>query len=301
MGSPPNAKTMRGPKLFVFINLIVVGVATLLYAADAALRACALSILQDGAMRKLPVFYVLALARIAVMVKLFEWIETKRPKIYGDKRRSLSDSQRRAIYGQILTYVATTDSIQFWYAEQHALPEQESWADAVLEALAFVPKSLCFELIFDLFHYATHWYCHRNAWLYRNVHKRHHLHLHPCALSTFEQDGLDVCLTNFLPMCVTIAIGPRFTLFQLHLQFVYKTYVEVAGHCGLDVQGSSFPQAPMLHEASGVCLEVHDHDLHHTHPHWNFAKRFSVWDKLFGTFRSGRVVARKTMRARQRT
>jgi len=291
---------MRGIILLVIVNLVVVGITTILHAADAQFRECSLTNLGDGVASRLAVFYVLTIARIVVMVKLFEWIETKRSKIYGDKRRTLTDSQRHAIYWQILAYVSTTDAVQFWYAEQRALTEEESWVDAVLEAAAFVPKSLCFELIFDLFHNATHWYCHRNAWLFQNVHKRHHLHLHPCALSTFEQDGLDVVLTNFFPMCVTIAIGPHFTLFQLHLQFVYKTSVEVAGHSGLDVYGSFFPQSPMLHEVSGICLEVHDHDLHHPHSNSNFAKRFSVWDKMFGTFRSGGVEARKAMDLRRR-
>ena len=32
-------------------------------------------------------------------------------------------------------------------------------------------------------------------------------------------------------------------------------------------------------------LYVEDHDIHHSDFNYNFAKRFGVWDRLFGTYR----------------
>ncbi|GLD91767.1 hypothetical protein PINS_up000300 [Pythium insidiosum] len=156
-----------------------------------------------------------------------------------------------------------------------------------MEYLVFVPKSLVFEIVFDFFHFVAHWTCHQISWLYQHVHKRHHWHLHPCALSTYEQDGVDLILTNVLPFIAASRLSPALSPLALHLMFAYKTYVEVAGHSGLEVKGFSFPQLPLVNVFS-ICLRVHDHDLHHTHPKFNFAKRFCIWDKLFRTFRPGK-------------
>ncbi|GAB9475513.1 hypothetical protein Gpo141_00012605 [Globisporangium polare] len=98
----------------------------------------------------------------------------------------------------------------------------------------------------------------------------------------------DLCLTNVLPFFLAVRLGLPLSELQLHLVLAYKTYVEVAGHSGLEIKGFSFPQLPWLNELFPICLRVHDHDLHHAHPKFNFAKRFSLWDKLFGTFRAGR-------------
>ncbi|OWZ17941.1 hypothetical protein PHMEG_0008042 [Phytophthora megakarya] len=224
------------------------------------------------------------------MIKWFNWIATKKSQINGEKRIKLTDEQIKTIYYRILWLVTTTECVSFWFAEKSAVSLQGhiSWQIFLVEYVAFIPKSLVFEVIFDFFHFAMHWVCHYSTWLYKNVHKRHHLHLNPCPLSTYEQDGFDLCLTNVLPFCLAWSLGSSFSTLQLHMLFAYKTYVEVAGHSGLNIKGFSFPQMPLLNSISSICLRVHDHDLHHTHPRWNFAKRFSLWDKLFRTFRPGK-------------
>ncbi|CAI5726560.1 hypothetical protein KXD40_002261 [Peronospora effusa] len=243
----------------------------------------------SGMFVHLIVVYSVSLLRILAMIKWFEWITTKKQPINRDKRVQLTHEQMRSIYYRILWLVVPTECISFWFAQRTAVSVQGSvnWQSFLVEYATFIPKSLLFEVIFDFFHFTMHWVCHYSTWLYRNVHKRHHLHLHPCPLSTYEQDGFDLCLTNVLPFCLAWSLG-SFSDLQLHLLFAYKTYVEVAGHSGLDIKGFSFPQMPLLNSATSLCLRVHDHDVHHTHPRWNFAKRFSLWDKLFRTYRPGK-------------
>jgi sterol desaturase/sphingolipid hydroxylase (fatty acid hydroxylase superfamily) len=229
--------------------------------------------------------YAAVLMRITAMVLWFEWIATIKEKIYGDKRIELTPFERRSIYYRILYVVIPSECVSFSIAQWLTTPSIVSMSSFLMEFLFFIPESLVFEIIFDFFHYVAHWICHKVKWIYMHVHKRHHFHLHPCPLSTYEQDGIDLCLTNVLPLILGISIGFQFSTLQLHLLFAYKTYVEVAGHSGLEIKGFSFPQMPLVN-VFGFCLRVQDHDLHHTHPRWNFAKRFSLWDRLFGTFRS---------------
>jgi sterol desaturase/sphingolipid hydroxylase (fatty acid hydroxylase superfamily) len=64
----------------------------------------------------------------------------------------------------------------------------------------------------------------------------------------------------------------------------YKTMQEIAGHSGKKLKGSSFIPCIWLPRAFGIELYSQDHELHHKLPAWNFSKRFSLWDKVFGTF-----------------
>lgn len=281
----------RRVKFYVLINAFISGIACACYVIVGAV---------DDAQWRWAAVYMTGLLRILAMIKWFEWIQTRKERILGEKRATLTTAQRRTIYRRVLWLVVPTECVSFWFAEWfegHALPALLLSSDAPLatsflsEFALFIPKSLCFELVFDLFHFAAHWYCHANTWLYQHVHKRHHLHLHPCALSTYEQDAFDLCLTNVTPFCLATLLSPPLSALQLQLLFAYKTYVEVAGHSGLEIKGFSFPQMPLVNAATSICLRVHDHDLHHTHPRWNFAKRFSLWDRVFRTFRPGRPLA----------
>lgn len=277
---------LRRIKYYVLINAFICGVAFVSHQIITRVH-------QDLA-ASLVALYGASLLRIVCIITWFNWIATKKPKIYGAKRMQLSSRERYAIYVRVATMVVPTECLSFWLA-QPTLLETAKASDplsVLLEFALFIPKSLLFELIFDFFHFSAHWTCHQISWLYKHVHKRHHMHLHPCPLSTYEQDIIDLCLTNVLPFVLASQLSLPFSAWQLQMLFAYKTYVEVAGHCGLEVKGFSFPQMPLVNLIPLLRLCVHDHDLHHTHPKWNFAKRFSMWDKLFRTFRSGTSLGR---------
>lgn len=275
-------KLLRRIKYYVFINAFICGVAFVSHQI--------LTRIQQDRVSSLIALYGASLLRIVCVVMWFNWIETKKPKIYGAKRMQLSSNERYAIYVRVAMMVVPSECLSFWLVQPTLLeitPKASDSLSMLLELARFIPKSLLFELIFDFFHFATHWACHQIPWLYKHVHKRHHMHLHPCPLSTYEQDVVDLCLTNVLPFVVASQLSLPFSAWQLQMLFAYKTYVEVAGHCGLEVKGFCFPQMPLVSLIPLLRLCVRDHDLHHTHPKWNFAKRFSMWDKLFRTFRPG--------------
>lgn len=156
----------------------------------------------------------------------------------------------------------------------------------------FVPQTFALEVMFDLGHYTAHRLVHSQAWLYKlSGHKIHHSVLHPTAFSTFHQEMIDTLLSNVLPWFSSLLMldrvfKVRFTPNQYLMALGLKTYVEVAGHVGvLNSRATSFPQFVWLPRALGIALQTKDHDLHHTHGgKHNFAKRFTLFDKLFGTY-----------------
>jgi sterol desaturase/sphingolipid hydroxylase (fatty acid hydroxylase superfamily) len=159
------------------------------------------------------------------------------------------------------------------------------------DLLLYIPFSFCYEIVFDFFHYITHRYAHTNTFLYKYVHKRHHMYKYPTSIIAYYQHPLDVFLTNSIPILMSVFllqyIIPKISLIQLCLFFTYKSYVEIAGHSGkITKKASCFPQLMILPKLLKIELYTSDHDLHHTQNNCNYSKRFSIWDKIFGTFRS---------------
>jgi sterol desaturase/sphingolipid hydroxylase (fatty acid hydroxylase superfamily) len=151
------------------------------------------------------------------------------------------------------------------------------------DLLLFIPIAFTSEIIFDLFHYWAHRMSHTNKLLY-SLHKEHHAHRYPTSVTTFYQHPVDLMISNSLPSLLT-ALIVRPSLFQISLLGMYKTFLEIGGHCGKALYPTaSFPQCPWIPKMLDIQLHVEDHNVHHTHVKCNYAKRFSLWDKWFGTY-----------------
>jgi sterol desaturase/sphingolipid hydroxylase (fatty acid hydroxylase superfamily) len=161
------------------------------------------------------------------------------------------------------------------------------------EIIYFIPISFCFEIIFDLFHYLGHRFLH-NKYIYKYLHKKHHKFKHPKAITTFYQDPIDLIITNSIPTILTLCIIPNNSIsyLQFNLITVYKNFIEISGHIGKKTHPTCcFSQFIWLPKLLNIELYAEDHDLHHSSNNCNYSKRFSLWDKLFGTYRSSYHVA----------
>ena len=160
------------------------------------------------------------------------------------------------------------------------------------EVISFVPFSFLFEVIFDLFHYWTHRLLH-NQHIYKYLHKKHHKFKHPTAITTFYQDPIDLLITNSVPTILSLwaisSLSFPLTYFQFHIITVYKSFVEISGHSGKQMYPtSSFSQCIWFPKLLNIELYTEDHDLHHSLNNCNYSKRFSLWDKVFQTYKTSR-------------
>ena len=147
--------------------------------------------------------------------------------------------------------------------------------------------SFIFEIIFDFFHYWTHRISHNNKYLYIYSHKSHHKFRHPISILTFYHNPLDLIITNSIPQYLTLLLFPYLSFFQFNIILTYKTFIEISGHSGKKLYPSgSFTQFIWLPKLLNISLYTEDHDLHHDKSNYNYAKRFSLWDKVFGTYLS---------------
>lgn len=156
------------------------------------------------------------------------------------------------------------------------------FASPTISLLLMAPTLFAFDLVFDFFHYWTHRICH-HPFLYKHVHKTHHA-VYPIEASvTFQHHPLDLLITNTLPLLISIQIIPM-DAYTLTVMFWYKSMQEIGGHTGKELKGSSFIPFVWIPRLLGIALTSRDHEVHHRLPGWNFSKRFSLWDRVFGTF-----------------
>jgi sterol desaturase/sphingolipid hydroxylase (fatty acid hydroxylase superfamily) len=149
----------------------------------------------------------------------------------------------------------------------------------------FIILMFYFEIIFDFFHYWLHRLLHENRFLYRHIHKKHHKFAHPIPILTYYQEPLDLFLSNTIPTVLTLMFSPSMSLFEFNVILVCKTCVEVSGHAGRRLYPShSFSNCVWLPRIFGIQLYTEDHDKHHSINNCNYGKRFSLWDRVFGTY-----------------
>lgn len=152
----------------------------------------------------------------------------------------------------------------------------------------FIPYSFVVEVLFDFFHYWTHRMAHRHRRLYAWVHGTHHHHPHPTVYTTYAMDAADILWSNTLPWMLALYLAPfSISVLQLHFMLVYKEFIEISGHCGKRLYpNGSFVQCIWWPRWWGIQLHSEDHHLHHVNPRVNFGKRFSLWDRVFGTYQA---------------
>jgi methylsterol monooxygenase len=161
----------------------------------------------------------------------------------------------------------------------------EDKCDYIIDISTFIIISFYFEILFDLFHYSSHLLLHRVPYFYKNIHKIHHKFKYPSCITAFYQHPLDMVLTNMIPTILTIYIIPvKPTYFQYIMISTYKVFSEISGHLGRNTRSVSFSQFIWLPKILNIELRIEDHDLHHSNNNCNYGKRFSLCDKIFGTY-----------------
>jgi sterol desaturase/sphingolipid hydroxylase (fatty acid hydroxylase superfamily) len=146
-------------------------------------------------------------------------------------------------------------------------------------------RLLAFEVLFDAFFYVAHRAVHSNAALYAAVHKQHHVHKHDSRLtSALQMTAADVALTHTLPVLGALLLVPIAPGLELSIVKAYLLFQEAYGHAGCAHRGRNFGPAPWVVQAMGVELRSEDHQLHHIRAGVNFSKRFSLFDRLGGTY-----------------
>ena len=148
--------------------------------------------------------------------------------------------------------------------------------------ITFPIKLFLFEIIFDFFHYVMHRFMHI---YFRRIHGVHHNQKQKLVpLDTFVQHPIDIICTNMIPFICSIYLINGYHEYKYIS--AYKLYTEIAGHSGglEDSSTTCFPLCVYIPRVMDIQLSVRDHTMHHQVGKGNYSKRFTLWDKLFGTY-----------------
>jgi sterol desaturase/sphingolipid hydroxylase (fatty acid hydroxylase superfamily) len=183
-------------------------------------------------------------------------------------------------------YVLTTTAIEsithIFIKNNYTYIDRDFNQDIIL----FIPISFIFEIIFDFFHYTTHRLLH-SKYLYKYIHKVHHTFAHPISIIAYYQDPLDLIITNSVPTILSLLFIKNISYRQFNIILIYKTFIEISGHSGkTSYPTCCFSQFMWLPKLLQIELYTEDHDLHHSLNNCNYSKRFSLWDKIFNTYKS---------------
>ncbi len=130
---------------------------------------------------------------------------------------------------------------------------------------------------------------HKNKFLYNNFHKIHHNHNNPTFITTYHHHICDLIISNSIPLYLSLFISNFFFDISPYLFFVIyisKIYLELCGHSGKDNKKTgSFVQCIWLPQLLNIELYTNDHYNHHKYNNCNYSKRFSLYDKLFNTYK----------------
>eukprot|EP00294_Goniomonas_avonlea_P014194 CAMPEP_0114540708 /NCGR_PEP_ID=MMETSP0114-20121206/919_1 /TAXON_ID=31324 /ORGANISM="Goniomonas sp, Strain m" /LENGTH=163 /DNA_ID=CAMNT_0001724903 /DNA_START=362 /DNA_END=853 /DNA_ORIENTATION=+ len=130
-------------------------------------------------------------------------------------------------------------------------------------------------VIEDFMHYVLHRALHHPK-LYKLIHKDHHLHTYPFGLTAVYASPQEVSILSMATFAGPLLLQPH--LSTIYLWIILRELDAVESHSGYD-----FPWHPS-NFSFGMWGAVKFHDYHHESQLKNFASRFTVWDKLFGTY-----------------
>merc|ERR1712228_962722 len=119
----------------------------------------------------------------------------------------------------------------------------------------FVIEMFIWEIFFDFGHYWGHRMGHYFKWLYDFGHSKHHENISPDAFDGLNITFDDAMLTNWIP-------------------HMFPMFPPLAYYTGIDIGTAAY------------------HSLHHRYYTCNYAKRFTLWDRVFGTMRIPPVIKR---------
>eukprot|EP01111_Echinosteliopsis_oligospora_P006934 TRINITY_DN2141_c0_g1_i1.p1 TRINITY_DN2141_c0_g1~~TRINITY_DN2141_c0_g1_i1.p1 ORF type:complete len:294 (-),score=50.73 TRINITY_DN2141_c0_g1_i1:77-958(-) len=127
----------------------------------------------------------------------------------------------------------------------------------------------------DALHYFLHRFFH-TPWFYQNIHKEHHYYAAPFGLSATYAHPVEVIFLGIPTFAPVLAIRPHF--FTFYSWFIIRQLDAVLTHSGYE-----FPWIPfqILPYYGGTEF----HDYHHKAFKCNYGSRFTLLDRLLGTYK----------------
>jgi 4-alpha-methyl-delta7-sterol-4alpha-methyl oxidase len=204
----------------------------------------------------------------ALMVWTPRWLEPYRiqPR-RPDFRQLIRASAWHLVRNFAIAFVASCAAWPLLRASAiHAGPVAPGWLVA-LEVGTFV-------FLDDFLFYWAHRWLHESRWLYRKVHRVHHLATTPIALAGNFMHPVEFLIISTLVFVGPVLVGAH--VVTLWVWVVVRQWEAAWHHSGLTLPPRVLRWVPLYDGPA-------HHDFHHSKFIGNYAGLFSYTDRLFGT------------------
>ncbi|CAF0975642.1 unnamed protein product [Rotaria sp. Silwood1] len=146
-----------------------------------------------------------------------------------------------------------------------------SWSTILFQIGLFI---LSEDTIFFWTHYLLH-----TPWLYKNIHKKHHVYKQPTGVTAVLSDPIESIINQFAVWFMPILLKETH-IFTICLWAAIRVYQTILAHSGYD-----FPYISTQYWFPDLMPGALAHDFHHQHGKWSYGSFFSIWDHIMGTHR----------------
>ncbi|CAF2395882.1 unnamed protein product [Rotaria sp. Silwood2] len=153
-----------------------------------------------------------------------------------------------------------------------------SWLTIIYQLVLFI---LSEDAIFFWTHYLFH-----TPWLYKNIHKKHHIYKQPTGVVSVLSDPIEG-LQNQLSIWFMPVLLKEKHIFTLCIWIAIRVYQTVNAHSGYNL-----PYVSTQYWVPWIMSGALAHDFHHEHGKWNYGSFFNIWDRLMGTHRLSKTTKR---------
>jgi Delta7-sterol 5-desaturase len=148
-------------------------------------------------------------------------------------------------------------------------------------------------VLHDTYFYWTHRAMH-HRWLYRHVHRVHHLSTNPSPLAAYAFAPAEALVqAAFVPLVVLVIPVHAVALFTFLAFMIVRN---VLGHLGIELLPPRFIRWRWLNWNT---TSTH-HSMHHRHVRTNYALYFTWWDRAMNTLDARYVATFATITSRRR-
>lgn len=169
--------------------------------------------------------------------------------------------------------VVTGGAAWTWNARRSAYVSPiESLSQIVISTLQFL-------VLADVYFYVTHYSCHRSAWLWRHIHRHHHLWKRPFGIQGIECHPIEMLVINIGSVLVPILIVQP-------SPFLIRVFISLSAINAVLVHSTEFQlrwrawwwHTPVLHR---FAIGVGKHLRHHEEMHRYFGT-LGIMDRICG-------------------
>jgi sterol desaturase/sphingolipid hydroxylase (fatty acid hydroxylase superfamily) len=129
----------------------------------------------------------------------------------------------------------------------------------------------------DFVFFWTHYLLH-TRWLYKYIHKHHHIFKQPTGVVSVLASPFESLFQNQLGVWLALVLFKEKHLFTMCIWIWIRAYQTINAHSGYDI-----PYIGMNYYFPWLVAGTLQHDYHHQHAKMNYGSFFTLWDRLMNT------------------